>query len=66
MMDLVTALGPVRIVDREAGTVEIEMPIPEVGLAPSLRKLLRIAAEFDIVLPEAAVNRQRRIADGPR
>jgi GNAT superfamily N-acetyltransferase len=47
MMSLLERLGPLRIVDREAGTVEIEMPIPEVGLSPDLRKLLRIAAEAD-------------------
>jgi len=44
MMDLLEALGPVRIVDREAGTVEIEMPNPEVGLSPVLKQLLRVAA----------------------
>jgi GNAT superfamily N-acetyltransferase len=44
MMSLLERLGPLRIVDCELGTVEIEMPIPEVGLSPALRKLLRIAA----------------------
>jgi len=44
MMDLLKRLGPVHIVDQEAGTVEIEVPIPAIGLAPALRKLLRIAA----------------------
>ena len=44
MMDLLEALGPVRVVDREVGTVEIEMPIPEVGLSPVLKQLLRVAA----------------------
>jgi GNAT superfamily N-acetyltransferase len=44
MMSLLGRLGPLRVVDREAGTVEIEMPIPEVGLSPVLRKLLRVAA----------------------
>ena len=45
MMSLLERLGPLRVIDREAGTVEIEMPIPEVGLSPVLRKLLRVAAE---------------------
>jgi hypothetical protein len=40
----------VRIVDRDAGTVEIEMPIPAVGLSPALRKLLRIAARSDVAV----------------
>jgi GNAT superfamily N-acetyltransferase len=44
MMSLLERLGPLRVVDREVGTVEIEMPIPEVGLSPVLRKLLRVAA----------------------
>jgi hypothetical protein len=44
------SLGPVRIVDREAGTVEIEMPIPAVGLSPALSKLLRIAARNDVAV----------------
>ncbi len=48
MMDLLEALGPVRIVDREVGTVEIEMPIPEVGLSPVLKRLLRAAARNDV------------------
>jgi GNAT superfamily N-acetyltransferase len=51
MMDVIKALGPVRIVDRDAGTVEIEMPIPDVGLSPALRKLLRVAARNNIVVP---------------
>jgi GNAT superfamily N-acetyltransferase len=51
MMDLLRQLGPVRIVDREAGTVEVELPIPPVGVAPSLRELLRIAAHHDVAVP---------------
>ncbi len=44
MLDVLEHLGPVRVIDRELGTVEIEVPIPQVGLSPTLRKLLRIAA----------------------
>ncbi len=44
VMSVLERLGPLRVVDREAGTVEVEMPIPEVGLSPALGKLLRIAA----------------------
>ncbi len=51
MMTLLERLGPLRVVDREVGTVEIEMPIPEVGLSPVLRKLLRIAAGTDVAAP---------------
>jgi GNAT superfamily N-acetyltransferase len=51
MMDLLQELHPVRIVDRKLGTVEIEVPIPPVGLAPTLRKVIRIAAQHDVGLP---------------
>lgn len=60
MMDVLSRLAPVRVVDREAGTVEIEMPIPEAGLAPALKKLLRISARHDLVVPGGAPRRTRR------
>ena len=44
MFDLLSRLGRARIVDREIGTVEVEVHIPEFGVAPELAKLLRIAA----------------------
>lgn len=47
MMDLLGQLGPVRIVDREAGTVEVEVPVPSVGVAPVLSELFRLAAGDD-------------------
>jgi len=53
MMEVLNSLGPVRIVDRDAGTVEIEMPIPAVGLSPALNKLLRTAARNDVAVPLA-------------
>jgi len=53
MMDVFESLGPVRIVDRELSTVEIEMPIPEVWVSPGLRKLLRVAARHDVAVPLA-------------
>ena len=61
MMDVLDALGPVRIIDREAGTVEIEIPVLEVGLSPALRKLLRVAARNNVVVPLE----QRRGASPP-
>lgn len=51
MLDLFRCLGPVRVVDREAGTVEIEVAIPATGVAPELRELLRLAAEHDVAVP---------------
>ncbi len=53
MMDLFRRLDPMRIVDRGGGRVEIELPIPEIGLAPALAKLLRIAARHDVAVPLA-------------
>lgn len=44
MLELLTALGEVTIVDRDVGTVEVEVPLQPVGLAPALTKLLKIAA----------------------
>jgi GNAT superfamily N-acetyltransferase len=54
MMDLFEALGPVRIVDHEVGTVEIEMPNPKVGLSPVLKKLLRVVAGNDLAAPPSS------------
>lgn len=51
MMDLLEELGPVRTVDHEAGAVEVEVPIPDTGVAPALRKLIGIAARDDIAIP---------------
>jgi GNAT superfamily N-acetyltransferase len=47
MRDLLEELGPVRTVDQAQGTMELEVPIPDVGVAPALRGLLRIAARQD-------------------
>ena len=62
MMDLLQELDPVRIVDRELGTVEIEVPIPAIGLAPALRKVIRIAAQHDVAVPLAHHRRGHRSA----
>jgi GNAT superfamily N-acetyltransferase len=55
MMDMLKRLDTVRIVDREPGTVEIEMAVPAIGLPPALRKLLHIAARSDVVVPPGLV-----------
>jgi GNAT superfamily N-acetyltransferase len=44
MMHLLRELGPVRIVDRAAGTVEVEVALPALGISPTPTQLLRIAA----------------------
>ncbi|MGZ8688599.1 MAG: N-acetyltransferase family protein [Gaiellaceae bacterium] len=51
MMDLFQRLGPVQVVDRDAGAVEIEVAIPDAGVAPELRELLRLAAKDDVAVP---------------
>ncbi len=51
MMDVFRGLGPVRIVDHETGTVEIEMPIPTIGVPPGLKKLLEVSARHEVIVP---------------
>jgi hypothetical protein len=51
MMDVLMALARVRVIDRELGTVEIEMRIPKVGLSRAFCKLLRVAARHDVAVP---------------
>ncbi len=53
ILDILNRLDPVRTIDRGAGTVRVEVPIPELGVAPALRKVLRIAAEHDVAVPLA-------------
>ena len=53
MMELFEQLDRMRIVDQATGTVEIEVPIPAIGVAPALRQLLRIAAQHDVAVPLA-------------
>ena len=60
MMDLLDALGPVRVVDREAGAVEIEMANPKVGLSPVLKALLRVAARNDLAASPSSCDSQPR------
>jgi GNAT superfamily N-acetyltransferase len=48
MRDLLERLGPVRIVDRDVSTVEVEVPNPAVTVSPELRKLVRVAARYDV------------------
>jgi GNAT superfamily N-acetyltransferase len=53
MRELLESLGPVHVVDREAGTVQVETPVPAGGLSPELRRLLRLTAETDTAVPLA-------------
>ena len=51
MMDVFRGLAPVRIVDQQTGTVEIEMPIPTIGVPAALKKLLQVSARREVVVP---------------
>lgn len=67
MIELLETLGPVRVIDRQAGTVEVEMPLHAEGLAPALRKLLRVVATATGSrpgTPEPAASRSAQSADG--
>jgi GNAT superfamily N-acetyltransferase len=66
MLDMFKRLHPIRIVERGVGTVEIEVPIPEVGLAPALTKVLRIAAGNHVAVPLTGRHLARRRAIGGR
>jgi len=61
MIDLFKHLAPVRVLDRVDGRIEIEVPVPVIGLAPALRKLLRISAHRDVVVPRAAGRRHSHV-----
>ena len=54
MIDLFKHLAPVRVLDQVDGRIEIEVPIPVIGLAPALQKLLRISALKDVAVLRAA------------
>jgi len=51
MMDLLQRLGAVRVVDRAAGAVEVEVHLPAIGVSPELRKLIRLAAASEMAVP---------------
>jgi GNAT superfamily N-acetyltransferase len=60
MMDLLERLGAVRVVNRAAGTVRVEVHLPAIGVSPELRKLIRLAAASDIAIPIGQLPRGSR------
>lgn len=44
MHDVLAALGPTRVLSRSAGTVEIEVEIPEAGIGEHMAGVLRVVA----------------------
>jgi GNAT superfamily N-acetyltransferase len=49
MLGLIRELGDVTVGEREAGTVRVEVELPEQGLGTTLRGLLRAAARGELV-----------------
>jgi RimJ/RimL family protein N-acetyltransferase len=79
MLDLLARLGALRVVDRRRGTVEVEVQLPEAGVSPELRTLLRLSraaaagSAHDGSRPPAPADRARarhrsgtRRSPGPR
>jgi GNAT superfamily N-acetyltransferase len=44
MLDVLASLGPATVISRDAGTVEIEVAIPEAGIGEHMAGVLRVAA----------------------
>jgi GNAT superfamily N-acetyltransferase len=44
MLDVLASLGPAEVVSRDAGTIEIAVDIPEVGIGDHMAGVLRVAA----------------------
>ena len=44
MRDLLSSLGPARVVSRSSGAVEVEVAIPERGISDHMSGVLRVAA----------------------
>ena len=51
--------------DHEAGTIEVELTIPAVGVTPALRKLLQIAARHDVAVPLTGPRWRRLLRERP-
>lgn len=54
MLDLFESLGPVRVVDRQLGTVEIEAELPANGAGKDLRDVLKASAAAGASGPASA------------
>jgi GNAT superfamily N-acetyltransferase len=46
MIDMLFRLGPAKVVDSNAGAVQIEAALPQAGVSDQLRGLLKLAAEM--------------------
>ncbi len=50
MLDVLASLGPAKVISREAGTIEIEVELPEDGIGDHMAGVLRVAAGGTIEL----------------
>lgn len=50
MQDVLASLGPAKVISREAGTIEIEVELPEEGIGDHMAGVLRVAAGGTIEL----------------
>jgi RimJ/RimL family protein N-acetyltransferase len=48
MLDMIAELGVVHVKDHQAGAIEVEVALPERGLAPALARTLKAAARGDL------------------
>jgi protein lysine acetyltransferase len=44
MLDVLAALGPAKVISRDAATIQVEVEIPEVGIGEHMAGVLRVAA----------------------
>jgi RimJ/RimL family protein N-acetyltransferase len=44
MQDVLASLGPAKVISREAGTIEVEVDLPEHGIGEHMAGVLRVAA----------------------
>ncbi len=50
MQDVLSSIGPAKVISREAGTIEIEVDLPEKGIGQHMAGVLRVAAGGTIEL----------------
>ena len=44
MLDVLAALGPAKVISRDAATIQVEVEIPDVGIGEHMAGVLRVAA----------------------
>jgi GNAT superfamily N-acetyltransferase len=59
MLDVLASLGPAEVISRDAGTIEVAVEIPEVGIGEHMAGVLRVAAggTVELVTPPWGLDR---------